>query len=32
MIGALYLDQSMEVAREFILTHIFSTLDAILAG
>ncbi len=30
MLGAIYLDQGMEKAREFILTHIYSTLDHIL--
>lgn len=30
MLGAIYLDQGIEKAREFILTHIYSTLDHIL--
>lgn len=30
MIGALYLDQGFEVAKAFILKHVFSTLDHIL--
>lgn len=30
IIGALYVDQGIDVARRFILTHIYSTLDHIL--
>jgi ribonuclease-3 len=30
MIGALYVDQGIEVTKKFILTHIYSTLDHIL--
>mgnify|MGYP000920929323 FL=1 len=30
IIGALYVDQGIEVTKKFILTHIYSTLDHIL--